>query len=166
MDSPSRGCSGPSTRVAPRVASSVCGPRNTQRVIWRRGRKQPGLWERFTKSMLPAHFGSPSLPPSLFIAHKVLNYVLTRSPVCCIYHKPRAFGESSSECDSDSDSGDSRHDHPYRHRRRHNRHRNPHRPSSNSDRPSASSRPTGNTHRAPLRASHGDARPRPRAIRL
>ncbi|KAJ8073528.1 Type 1 phosphatases regulator ypi1 [Marasmius tenuissimus] len=42
------------------------------------------------------------------------------SKICCIYHKPKAFDESSSEEDSDSDSDDScggRHNHSHRQRR-------------------------------------------------
>ncbi|KAF8072254.1 phosphatase inhibitor-domain-containing protein [Lyophyllum atratum] len=39
------------------------------------------------------------------------------SKICCIYHKPRKFDESSSEEDSDSDSDSSCDNH--RHRRRH-----------------------------------------------
>jgi protein phosphatase 1 regulatory subunit 11 len=35
----------------------------------------------------------------------------TQSKVCCIYHKPRAFGESSDEDSSSDDSDDSDHDH-------------------------------------------------------
>ena len=44
------------------------------------------------------------LPPRHAHAH-----VLTRRapPVCCIYHRPRAVGESSDEDSSDSDSDDS-----------------------------------------------------------
>ena len=44
---------------------------------------------------------------SIHIATKLTNHTLKShySPVCCIYHKPRRFDESSSES-SDSSSGD------------------------------------------------------------
>ncbi|KAI1925316.1 Type 1 phosphatases regulator ypi1 [Ophidiomyces ophidiicola] len=36
---------------------------------------------------------------------KGMNFLMKRTQICCIYHKPRAVGESSSESDSsDSDS--------------------------------------------------------------
>ena len=34
----------------------------------------------------------------------IRTYTPLPTAVCCIYHKPRAFGESSSESDSGSDS--------------------------------------------------------------
>ncbi|KAG7092050.1 hypothetical protein E1B28_008431 [Marasmius oreades] len=40
------------------------------------------------------------------------------SKICCIYHKPRAFDESSSEEDSDSDSDSSCAGHDHNHSRR------------------------------------------------
>ena len=71
--------------------------------------------------------------------------LLSRSLVCCIYHKPRAFDESSSGSSSDSDSGDSRHDHPGPHSRRRNSRRNSRKNLSDSDQPSASSSAAGPT---------------------
>jgi protein phosphatase 1 regulatory subunit 11 len=142
----------PSTRVAPQggVLRLRGGPRNTQRVVWREDVvDNEGCGKKSSKSMLPPSFWlPPPLPLPSFIAHKVPHYILTRSPVCCIYHKPRAFGESSSESSSDSDSGDSRHDHPYPRRSRHNGHRHAHRPSSDSDRTAALPSPAGNTAHA------------------
>uniref|UniRef100_A0A0W0G5S0 Type 1 phosphatases regulator n=1 Tax=Moniliophthora roreri TaxID=221103 RepID=A0A0W0G5S0_MONRR len=41
------------------------------------------------------------------------------SNICCIYHKPRRFDESSSEEDSDSDSDSSCGGHNHQHSRRH-----------------------------------------------
>lgn len=60
------------------------------------------------------------------------------SKICCIYHKPRKFDESSSEESSDSDSGsdsDCNHNHPHTHgpRRRHAHRDGPSPPSNGSD---------------------------------
>jgi len=45
------------------------------------------------------------------------------SKICCIYHKPKKFDESSSEESSDSDSdSSSSHGHPSRRRRHHHHH--------------------------------------------
>lgn len=65
-------------------------------------------------------------PLSLFAPFR-----LTFLAVCCIYHKPRPFDESSSESGSDSDSSCD-HDHGRRHRR--------HRPERPSPEPNGSGR--------------------------
>ncbi|CAG8551710.1 731_t:CDS:2 [Funneliformis caledonium] len=41
-----------------------------------------------------------------------------KSKICCIYHKPRAFDESSDEESSSSDSDNSDHDHDHKHEER------------------------------------------------
>ncbi|GES97039.1 hypothetical protein RCL_jg5106.t1 [Rhizophagus clarus] len=48
--------------------------------------------------------------------------------ICCIYHKPRAFGESSDEDSSSSDSDDSDHDHDHDHKNGHHHSHNHKRP--------------------------------------
>ncbi|CAB4374819.1 hypothetical protein RhiirA5_358235 [Rhizophagus irregularis] len=42
-----------------------------------------------------------------------------KSKICCIYHKPRAFGESSDEDSSRDDSDDSDHGHDHDHKNGH-----------------------------------------------
>ena len=106
-----------------------------------RGRhRQRGLWQEIFKKYVATL--SLTLP-----AHNALNHTyalslslsLSLSLVCCIYHKPRAFDESSSGSSSESDSGDSRHDHPGPRCRPRNRRRHPRKNSSDSDQPGASS---------------------------
>ncbi|KAI0789958.1 phosphatase inhibitor-domain-containing protein [Abortiporus biennis] len=58
------------------------------------------------------------------------------SKICCIYHKPKRFDESSSEessSDSDSDSSCGGHDHQHNRRRVHRHHHRPHDSNSNGD---------------------------------
>ncbi|KXN87283.1 Type 1 phosphatases regulator YPI1 [Leucoagaricus sp. SymC.cos] len=52
-----------------------------------------------------------------------------KSKICCIYHKPRPFDESSSESSSESDSDScGGHGHSYDHHHRRRRHNHKHKP--------------------------------------
>ena len=134
----------------PRVASSVCG------VVLAIPNESSGEKTSWTTRAAGRNLQKVCCHPHLapISASLPLFIVLTRFLVCCIYHKPRAFDESSSESSSDSDSGDSRHGHSYPRRHRHNGHRHSHEPSSDSYRQSASSSATGNT---PLASSSATA---------
>lgn len=56
----------------------------------------------------------------LFFMSWLFNYFFSaQSKVCCIYHKPRAFGESSDEDSSRDDSDDSDHGHDHDHKNGH-----------------------------------------------
>lgn len=88
------------------------GPRSTQRVVWREDVvDNEGAGKKKSKSACEIHrCGTRRLTMS--------------GIVCCIYHKPRQFDESSSdesdESDSDSDFGSHRgHNHPHTHRHEH-----------------------------------------------
>ncbi|CAI2166413.1 16057_t:CDS:2 [Funneliformis geosporum] len=60
-----------------------------------------------------------------------------KSKICCIYHKPRAFDESSDEESSNSDSDNSDHNHDHKHEggensNHHHHHKRPNKNRSNS----------------------------------
>lgn len=83
------------------------GPRSRQRVAWDEDVvDNEGCGKKSSKSK-----------PIEQTAH--VHRFITPIPVCCIYHKPRKFDESSSEESSDSDSDcDNRHQHRHSHGRR------------------------------------------------